>query len=236
MVPARDDGVQSIGEGLALLRETARRGTAVQFATPHVNRRIPLTTRRATDMREAHATMAVEAAGFGLDLQLGFELSPEPWLLDADPLELRLGRLSAALLEFPLPHTHAPDLSLLVACAEHLDDAGLTPVLAHPERSHLVHGRPEVVREFRERGWLLQVNASSLLADERHPDHRTGWWLLERDLGDLVASDAHRATRPPYLDAAYAVVEARLGERPARRLLCGSALEPAGLAPAPAAG
>jgi hypothetical protein len=39
----------------------------------------------------------------------------------------------------------------------------------------------------------------------------------------LVASDGHRATRPPYLDEAHALARARMGEA-ANRLFDGSAL------------
>jgi protein-tyrosine phosphatase len=225
MVPSRDDGVQSRDEGLELLRETARRGTAVQYATPHANHYRMWTPERAALTREHHAAMAAEAREFGLRFELGLELSAERWLLDADPRELRLGDLPACLLELPLPHTGTTDLRLLVACGEHIEAAGLVPVLAHPERSRPVQERPELARELRQRGWLLQVNASSLLGDDGGVNRRTGWLLLERGLCDLVASDGHRASRPPYLDAAWHAVADRLGDGQATRLLCGAALD-----------
>ncbi len=225
MVPSGDDGVRTAAEGLALLRETARRGTAIQYGTPHANRTFPLTAARRAATEAAHAEMATAASSFGLDLRLGWELAPEPWLLDEDPNDYRLGGLRAALLEFPLPHTRAPDLSLLTACVEHLEAADVVPVLAHPERSRPVQDAVHLAAAFRERGCLLQVNASSLLGAEGEPNYDVGWLLVERGLCDLVASDAHRATRPPYLDAAHAALRARVGPDRARALLEGVALE-----------
>jgi protein-tyrosine phosphatase len=224
MVPSRDDGVQSRAEGIALLEETARRGTAVQYATPHANEQRPWTAERSAATRAAHEAMAAEVAACGLDLRLGVELSAEPWLLEADPRELRLGPLRACLLEFPLPHTGIRDARMLVACAEHIEAAGLTPILAHPERSAPVHDDPGIARAMRERGWLLQVNASSLLGQDGDRNRRTGWLLVERGDCDLVASDGHRRSRPPYLDAVAAELAGRIGEEAAARLVCGHAL------------
>ena len=53
----------------------------------------------------------------------------------------------------------------------------------------------------------------------------TAWALLEDGYGDLIASDAHRETRPPELDWAHELVAKRLGATRARGLFDGSALE-----------
>ena len=228
MIPSGDDGVRSVAEGLDLLREARRRGTRVHYATPHVNEAYRLSRDRRERVEEAHAEMAPAAAGFGLELHLGWELGAQPWLLDADPGDFRLGDLDAALLEFPLPHTGVCDLDLVTLAGEHLESAGLVPVLAHPERCLVVHADPDVVLPFRERGWLLQVNATSLLRPRSDPDHATGWRLVERGLADMVGTDAHRAPRPPYLDEAHAAIAARAGRAEADRLLSGEALHRAG--------
>ncbi|MBW3593763.1 MAG: hypothetical protein KY396_08715, partial [Actinobacteria bacterium] len=101
VVPSGDDGVGSIAEGIELCREAARRGTSVIFATPHVWPHLPLTRDREAAIREAHAEMAVLLRTEGLDLGLGFELSPSPELLEEDLTRYRLGELPAALIELP---------------------------------------------------------------------------------------------------------------------------------------
>jgi protein-tyrosine phosphatase len=231
MVPSGDDGVQSEAEGLMLLRETAARGTTVQYATPHANRNQPWTPRRDLRVRGAMARMAEEAAEFGLDFRLGWEVSPQPWFLDVDPATVALEGLAAALIEFPLPHVRERDLELLQRCCDHIESAGLTPVLAHPERCRTVHDDLRAVEPFAERGWPLQVNASSILRRENDRNWRAGWWLIEEGLCDLVGSDGHRATRPPYLDEAHAAVARRVGRETADRLLGGEALERLAVAP-----
>jgi protein-tyrosine phosphatase len=147
-----------------------------------------------------------------------------------DSVDLREFRLSGSdgyLIEFPGSWTPEPDpLNLVLAEAERAEEAGLQPVLAHPERCADIVADPQRVARFRERGWLVALNAMSL--DGRHgPNAReTAWRLLELGFADLVASDSHRASRPPQLDWAYELVAARLGAERARPLFDGSALQP----------
>jgi len=224
VVPSGDDGVQTLDEALDLLREAASRGTALQYATPHANERFPITPSRRRLAEEGLAELAEECAAFGLDLQLGFELAGEPWLLDEDPRDYRLGSLPACLLEFPLPYTETTTLDLVTACGEHVEAAGLVPILAHPERCRMVHADIDVVRAYKERGWLTQINSTSLLGRDGSENERVGWELVLDGLADVVATDAHRAHRPPFLDGVHAALAARVGLEEAVRLTCGVAL------------
>ena len=219
VVPSGDDGVGSTDEGLELCREAAGRGTSVLFATPHVWPHLQLTSAREDAIRRAHAAMAARAARDGLDLRLGFELTPAPELLDDDLTRYRLGELPAALMELPF----AGPLGLAERVAEEIEAAGLTPVIAHPERADRVIEDPALASAYAERGWLLQVNATSLLGRHGPDPQETGWLLVERGVADLVASDGHRPARPPFLDDAHAAVTDRIGER-ADALFDGSAL------------
>jgi protein-tyrosine phosphatase len=162
MVPSGDDGVRSVDEAVELVAEAGRRGTAVQYATPHAMDRHPFTPERVAGVLAARDRIRARLDG-AVDFRIGWEISPEPWFLDADPIPMALEGLDACLLELPLPHTRPRSLDLLIACAEHIEAAGLTPILGHPERCHLVFGELGWVTRFRRRGWLTQVNASSLL-------------------------------------------------------------------------
>ena len=219
VVPSGDDGAQSVGEGLELCRTAADAGTSVLFATPHVWPMLPLTSDREERIRAAHAELAVRATEFGLDLQLGFELTPTPLLLEEDPVRYRLGETAAVLMEVPFHGS----LRLAERLAEHIEAAALTPIIAHPERSEAVAGDPGLAAALHERGWLLQINATSIVGYHGPEIEASAWRLLEAGLADLVASDGHRRARPPHLDEAYRAVQARLGEA-ARRLFDGRAL------------
>jgi protein-tyrosine phosphatase len=217
VVPSGDDGVSGVPEGVALCRDAASHGTKVLFATPHVWPHLPLTDERETAVREAFATIRASA---GLELRLGWELTPTGALLTEDPGRYRLEGTDAVLMEVPF----TGGTGTLVALAELTTAAGLRPVIAHPERTEAVLDRPATADALAERGWLLQINASSLLGRHGGEAAEVGWDLLERRIATVVASDGHRPTRPPQLDAAYALAQRRLGDENALRLFDGTAL------------
>jgi protein-tyrosine phosphatase len=97
-------------------------------------------------------------------------------------------------------------------------------VIAHPERTESVRTRPELARELADRGWRLQVNATSLLGRHGPEIEELAWRFVEDGSAALVASDGHRLTRPARLDEAYALVRARVGEERALPMFDGTAL------------
>lgn len=221
VVPSGDDGAPSVAAGLALCLEAAQHGTLTLYATPHVWPSLPLTYERERGVREAHAEMAAEVAAQGLDLRLGWELTPQERLLEEDPERYRLGELPAVLMELPF----LGSLELAERLGEHIVGAGLTPIVAHPERSEAVLADPPAAAELAARGWLLHVNATSLLGFHGPAQEEIGWQLVEDGHARLVASDGHRSTRPPHLDAAHRLARERLGPGRADALFDGSALE-----------
>jgi protein-tyrosine phosphatase len=215
-VPSGDDGAQSLAEGEALCADAAVHGTAVLFATPHVWPRLTLTPARLRAVQQAYAVLHGRAS---LDLRLGFELTPTRALLADDLRRYVLGGTECVLLDTPF----VGSLDLLAALADRARAQGLRPILAHPERSEAVQDDPASARDLAGRGWLLQVNASSLLGRHGEGAETLGWRLVSSGLAALVASDGHRLTRPARLDEAFAAVKARMGEG-AGRLFDGSAL------------
>ncbi len=208
VVPSGDDGVGSVEEGLDLCRQAALRGTSVLFATPHVWPHLPLTPERETAIRAAHAELAPLAAD-SLDLRLGFELTPTRRLLREDLARYELEGTGCVLIEVPFTGS----AKLLFRVAEHAEAGGLRPVIAHPERTETILDNPAVGEDLAARGWLLQVNATSLLGLHGPGPEELAWHFLGGGQAALVASDGHRATRPARLDEAYERVRERLGER-----------------------
>jgi len=216
VIPSGDDGAATLDEGLALCRSAAEHGTAVLFATPHIWPYFTLSDEREIEIRIAFERMAPRA---GLELRLGYELTPAPALLKEDPSRYALQGTDRVLME--VPFTGPADL--LFALAEHVEDFGLKPVIAHPERTESVLRDPILAEELSGRGWMLQVNATSLLGRHGPEPEELGWILIERGLAAIVASDGHRSTRPAHLDEAFALAEKRLGPS-AVSLFDGSAL------------
>lgn len=215
--PSGDDGASTVAEGAFLTREAARRGTRVLFATPHVWPHLRLTEEREAEIRAGFAELRLVA---GLELRLGFELTPDRALLDEDPRRFLLEGTDCVLMEVPF----SGPVDLLLALAAQVEQAGLRPVIAHPERTEAVLADPRVAHDLAARGYLLQVNASSLLGRHGPSSAEVAWELVDCGAVRLVASDGHRPTRPPHLDEAWELVAARVGEERARPLFDGSAL------------
>ena len=206
VVPSGDDGAASLRQGIELCHGAARHGTAVLFGTPHVWPHLTLTQEREAAVRKAFADMQPHA---GLELRLGFELTPDRRLLREDVSRYELEGTGKVLIEVPF----TGGAGLLFRVAEHIERSGLTPVVAHPERTESVLDDPAVAAELAARGWLLQVNSTSVLGLHGPGPEELAWRFLEDGAASIVGSDGHRATRPPHLDEAYELVSARLGER-----------------------
>jgi protein-tyrosine phosphatase len=216
VLPSGDDGAANLEEGRALCVEAARRGTAVLFATPHIWPHLKLTPERETAISGAMRELRPRA---GLDLRLGYELTPCPLLLREDPARYELEGTGCVLVEVPF----TGGVDLLVRVAEHIESHGLRPVIAHPERTEAVAADPRIVRRFAARGWALQVNATSLIGHHGPAIESLAWRLLDKGLIALVGSDGHRWTRPALLDGAWELVSERYGNG-AAHLFDGSAL------------
>ena len=217
VVPSGDDGVQSVSEGLTLGRDAFEHGTRLLYATPHVSPIVSLSDERERRIKKAFAELR---NGLPLELRLGFELTPMPSLLDEDPWRYMLEQTEHVLVE--IPFVGSADLFLEVGAW--IEAAGLTPVVAHPERTEAVLTNPGLADDVAERGWLLQVNATSLLGYHSPEMEREGWRLIDDGLAAIVASDGHRAARPMLLDGAFELTSNRVGEERALRLFDGSAL------------
>jgi protein-tyrosine phosphatase len=216
VVPSGDDGAKTPADGLELCDLAAASGTAILFATPHVWPHLTLTEQREQQTRRAYERLKARVR---LDLRLGFELTPAPPLLREDPARYLLEGTDVVLAEMPF----AGPASDLVELAEHVERAGLTPLVAHPERTEPVLERPELAQELAQR-WPLQVNASSLLGRHGREIEELAWQLVEAGDVAAVASDGHRLSRPARVDEAFELVRARVGEEAALPLFDGAAL------------
>src|SRR5690606_32170774 len=121
-----------------------------------------------------------------------------------------------ALVE--LPGDDVPPYAEQALCERQL--AGLTPVLAHPERNSVLVNDLDRLAERVERGVLLQVNALSLAIESAGRRRRAAEELIERRLVHFVASDAHTTRRRrPGLSRAKKRVATLAGEEMAQILV-----------------
>jgi protein-tyrosine phosphatase len=201
ILPGLDDGPRDFDESLAMARLAAADGVRVIVASPHVyehHRPDP------DDIRVLSAELdrRVAAEGLGLRILPGAEIRATPDLVD----DLQAGRVltvgdrgRVVLVELPAAGYPAFAGELFFR----LQLAGYLPLIAHIERYDIYRRQPQLLHDLRERGYGLQINASSLTGREGFRQRRYTQRLLREGLPTVIASDGHNTrSRPPVLSAA----------------------------------
>ena len=141
-----------------MVRMAAEHGTTDLVATPHANPNYRFDPRI---VQERLAEVA-EASGNALRLHSGcdFHLSYDN-IQDAidNPRKYTINHLRYLMVEFS-------DLLIFNNTAEifsRLEEAGMTPVITHPERNSLLRQRVDQIAAWVESGACVQVTAQSLL-------------------------------------------------------------------------
>jgi len=113
----------------------------------------------------------------------------------------------------------SPDARGIMMGVERLLGCGYFPVVAHVERYDCLLGKVDEVRRLSDAGAVIQINAGSLNGGIFSKKRKFCMKLLEEELVDVVASDAHNTdSRPPSLDFALKTVVSKFGEEYAERI------------------
>lgn len=198
VIPGVDDGATDDAEAALALEAFAAQGTHHIVATPHVNASLTLRPKalaaRLAQIDVGWDRLLALARGRFPDIELhrGAEVmldTPEPDLSDA---RLRLAGGSFALIEFPFMNVPPHSVRVL----EGIVTAGVTPVIAHPERYAGITPDSALTAAWRTAGALLQVNAGSITGRYGPAARANALALLERGMADYVCSDFHARGRP----------------------------------------
>jgi protein-tyrosine phosphatase len=225
-----DDGARTIEDSVAMVRMAAKHGTTDLVATPHANPKYRFNP-ETVQQRLAEVSAA---AGNVLRLHSGcdFHLSYDN-IQDAigNPRKYTINQQRYLMVEFS-------DLLIFNNTTEilsRLEEAGMTPVITHPERNGLLRQRIDQIAAWVEGGACVQLTAHSLLGEFGRRAMQFSRTLLDRRLVHFLASDAHDCERrPPRLDLVHAWMKEHYGDQLAELLcvtnpkatLTGESLEP----------
>jgi protein-tyrosine phosphatase len=203
-----DDGARTLEESVAMVQIAAANGTTDLVLTPHAN----LEFRFKQDVIQARLAEIAAASGDALQLYSGcdFHLSYEN-ITDAisNPTKYTIDHKCYLLVEFSdlLIFNNTPEIFA------QLLDAGMIPIITHPERNGLLRQRIEQIAAWVEAGSRVQITGQSLLGRFGARAREFCELLLERGLVHFVASDAHDCQdRPPRLNEAYAWIKKKYSE------------------------
>ncbi|HLZ62665.1 MAG TPA: CpsB/CapC family capsule biosynthesis tyrosine phosphatase [Ktedonosporobacter sp.] len=210
VLPAIDDGPQTLEEALVTVRTLVDEGVAHIIATPHFNDQYPHVSAREVRERVAFLQREVDAQHIKVRLWPGHEIH-----LDADIEESLLQGQASPLNAGPYVLLELSDYDFpvfLEGLLGQLRTKGFIPIIAHAERYFAVQQQPEILVPLVEAGALLQITASSLVGLFGSHVQQTAELLLRQNLAHVLASDSHSLTfRPPRFAEGIRAAEAIVG-------------------------
>ena len=214
ILPGLDDGAETLEQAVAMVRMAAEHGTTDIVATPHANTQFTFDAEQIDEkVRELEqASDGVLRIHCGCDFHLQYDN-----IQDAleHPDKYTINHKGYLLVEFS-------DLLISKATEElffRLQEAGMVPIVTHPERNSLLQQRIDQIGRWVENGALVQVTAQSFLGRFGKRARAFSHELMKRGLVHFIASDAHDTEhRPPVLKEAYGYIASRYGEQEAVRL------------------
>lgn len=202
ILPGIDDGAETTQESLDMCQIAVDDGIKVIVATPHFTpgRFEPAST-TVFSLIDA-LQKQVDEARLDLKILSGADLAVSPeYLAYIESHEHITINKSSKYVLAELPHAGAPigweDFLFKVI------DAGITPILTHPERNPSFMKDPLSLRKFVDYGGLVQVTAMSITGDFGKDIQVTVATLLKEGLVHVIATDAHSTeNRIPVLSEA----------------------------------
>lgn len=230
ILPGLDDGSKSLEESVEMAVMAAESGTTDIVASPHANQDYKFDPRVVEQkISEVQAAVGdVPQIHYGCDFHLTMEniedalRAPKKYSIDHH------GYLLVEFSDFHIPKTADEIFSRMM-------QAGLTPIVTHPERNQLLQKRLPELEAWAAQGVLMQVTALSFLGRFGRTAKRFAEELMSHSMVHVVASDAHdtkwrttdmRESRR-YIEKQYGLeVAERLFEENPRSVLAGVPITP----------
>ncbi|HEX2922730.1 MAG TPA: CpsB/CapC family capsule biosynthesis tyrosine phosphatase [Chloroflexota bacterium] len=218
ILPGVDDGPTTPEEALAMARVAIQDGLHTIVATPHgaegvYSGRLDDTVKRL----DAFGSF-LSSHGVQLKLLPGLEvyLTPKTPSLCREGAVYPLNSSRYLLVEFSVdmvpPYVEQALFELQLQ--------GLVPIIAHPERNMEIAAAPEKLERMVRKGMLAQVTAGSITGEFGGQARAAAEAMLSRGLVQIIASDAHAATRrPPRMSGAVRRAAQLVGEEAAESMV-----------------
>ena len=219
-----DDGPESSRKMYAMLRRAEEQGVNRIVATPHVTPGVKRFNRKQYDKALQDARDYCARKGFDIEIFEGAEIlytDQSCRHLQEDRVPTLAGT-DRVLVEF------SPDVRFerMREALRRLASGGFSPVVAHVERYQcLVRWPARAERLKDEINIYYQVNCSTIIRCKGFFVRRFMRRMLDYELIDAVASDAHNTTsRPLQMRKAWSILRRDYGSEYARQLTDGSLL------------
>ena len=186
ILPGVDDGAHCMDDAVEMARMAVSSGIRTLVATPHYRY---YGHDNYAQILDAYERLADHLAYNQIPLQL--KLATEVWVSEEycpqiTP-QMTYPNTNWFLLEFSVDER--PET--MQAILRHYANAGMMPVIAHPERYLAIQHDPILARHWVEHGWGVQINRDSLLGLFGKQSYFCADFMLRHGCANLIASDAH---------------------------------------------
>jgi len=218
ILPNLDDGPATLEGSLDLAKEAVANGISDIIATPHLNRDLFPFSTNASRQACKQLQEALAAADIPLKLHLGAEVKIHPKIVE----ELNAGKVpmlaESRYLLLELPFDMIPPYAHEIVFQMRL--AGVTPILAHPERNASIQRDPRKLGALIDLGCLTQINSTSLTGRLGEASQSTAVSMLTQGWAHMIGSDSHFAgDRGPNFKEAITVAAKYVGFDEAQKLV-----------------
>ncbi|MGO9087557.1 MAG: tyrosine-protein phosphatase [Candidatus Sulfotelmatobacter sp.] len=215
ILPELDDGPKTWDVSAAMVHAAAADGITHMVATPHANDRYAYDREYSQEMVAHLQQLAGDAlkVGLGCDFHLSYDN-----LQDAVVHPARYAIESSRYLLVEFSNYSIP--RQIMDSFLKLGDAGMTPIITHPERNPILRENLQLVLEWVGQGCVIQMTGSALTGSWGERTRRAALWLLEHHAAHVLATDAHdMGNRPPVLSTARDAAAAICGDDVAEALV-----------------
>ncbi|WP_071131754.1 tyrosine-protein phosphatase [Enterococcus timonensis] len=211
ILPGIDDGSANLDDALNLARKAVSQGITHILCTPHHHNGKYINSKASVMEKVDELQKELDLREIPLTLYEGQEVRIFPEIMNEinknDILFCDVGD-RYILIEFPT--REAPSYAIRVL--GELLAAGKTPIIVHPERNGTFIKDPNALIEYLDMGCLAQLTAPSIVGIFGKEIQQTAHDMVEHNLVQMVASDAHHIKRRTfYLKEAYAEILNKFG-------------------------
>lgn len=219
IIPGVDDGAKDLDEALRLLKMQYDEGVRDIIVTPHYRIGMFEESMKKTLQNYLKVKSAAKEIGrHGISLYLGCELYMSREILD---VLKQNDRPTMAGSRYVLTE-YASSISLkeIRNYVYSMASSGYVPIIAHIERYREIREDTDEIRQLKNLGAKVQVNAGSIMGSSGWRVKRICKRLMCEDLIDFVASDCHDIKhRVPNLGKCALYIEKKMGSEYVRRIL-----------------
>lgn len=191
LIPNVDDGSKNVDITFKTFEEAQKVGFTDIILTSHYIPEYNETKKEELTFWKENLQEVLKSKNSNLKLHLGMEIYISENInefIEQGKL-LTLANSKYILMELPMNTT----VNYLNYVIYFLESIGLKLIIAHPERYRNVQKTPDIVKEYIEKGCLMQCNYGSILGKYGKEAKDTIKYLLKNNLVHFIATDCHNS-------------------------------------------